>query len=31
MIEEPKPIIEKVIIGQPKIIREVVRLPKTGM
>ena len=28
---EPEPIIEKVIIGSPKIIKEVVKLPKTGM
>ncbi|MBR2289740.1 MAG: hypothetical protein IJ867_03865 [Clostridia bacterium] len=28
---EPEPIYEKVIIGEPKVIKEVVKLPKTGM
>ena len=28
---EPDPIYEKVLIGEPKIIRKVVKLPKTGM
>ena len=28
---EPEPIYEEVIIGEPKVIKEVVKLPKTGM
>lgn len=28
---EPEPIVKKVILGEPKIIEEVVKLPKTGM
>lgn len=28
---EPEPIYEKVIIGEPKIVKKIVKLPKTGM
>ena len=28
---EPEPIIEKVIIGEPKVVKEVIKLPRTGM
>ena len=31
MIVEKEKVVEKVIMGQPKIIKEVVKLPKTGM
>ena len=29
--EEKEKVVEKVIMGQPKIIKEVIKLPKTGM